>query len=230
MNKLKYIAAVLIAVAGLGSTAQAVTTLGDGTYAARYTLPSSPHLLGTVIPGLLGQSGGQAVRDALMTNNLIPMALGAHMGPNPGTQQNPFYSRSFNAFSPLPTATTTGSKIASGLGSGTGTTVSINLNLTGTFTYLVVAYDGTQSGVAVWDIAGLTGTITFAAYAHPEFAGALETGNLLNGATSGQFRITSWTLLNPTGPPTAVPDGGATVMLLGAALGALGMARRFLMS
>jgi hypothetical protein len=31
-------------------------------------------------------------------------------------------------------------------------------------------------------------------------------------------------------PPTInnVPDGGATVMLLGAALGALGMARRFL--
>jgi hypothetical protein len=31
-----------------------------------------------------------------------------------------------------------------------------------------------------------------------------------------------------TGVP--VPDGGATVMLLGAALGALGMARRFLKS
>jgi hypothetical protein len=31
-------------------------------------------------------------------------------------------------------------------------------------------------------------------------------------------------------PPTinSVPDGGATIMLLGAALGALGMARRFL--
>jgi protein with PEP-CTERM/exosortase system signal len=29
-------------------------------------------------------------------------------------------------------------------------------------------------------------------------------------------------------PPVSVPDGGATIMLLGAALGALGMARRFL--
>jgi VPDSG-CTERM motif len=29
-------------------------------------------------------------------------------------------------------------------------------------------------------------------------------------------------------PPDSVPDGGATIMLLGAALGALGMARRFL--
>ena len=32
------------------------------------------------------------------------------------------------------------------------------------------------------------------------------------------------------GPQTNVPDGGTTVMLLGAALGALGMARRFIMS
>ena len=30
--------------------------------------------------------------------------------------------------------------------------------------------------------------------------------------------------------PAHVPDGGATVMLLGTALGALGMARRFIMS
>jgi hypothetical protein len=29
-------------------------------------------------------------------------------------------------------------------------------------------------------------------------------------------------------PPVSVPDGGATIMLLGAALSALGMARRFL--
>ena len=34
-------------------------------------------------------------------------------------------------------------------------------------------------------------------------------------------------VLGPGNPP-GVPDGGTTVMLLGAALGALGMARRFL--
>jgi len=41
----------------------------------------------------------------------------------------------------------------------------------------------------------------------------------------GFYKMTGWTLLNPTG---GVPDGGTTVMLLGAALGSLGMARRFL--
>jgi len=231
MNKIKYIAAALIAVACLGLTAQAVTTnLGDATYAAKYTSPSDPYLLGTVIPTTLG-GGGQAARDAAMTNVLINMTAGQQSGPNPGTSTNPLYSRSFNNFSPLPTATTTGNTLVPSGTFGTGFTgpVSIDLTKTGTFNYLVVAYDGPTSGVAVWDIAGLTGTITFDAYGGVEFqsGGVLETGNLLgaNTATQGDRLITSWTLLNPT----SVPDGGATVMLLGMALSALGMARRFLM-
>ncbi len=226
-NIIKWLAAP--AVLGLLSlaTAQADTTLGDSTYAAKYTATSSNYLLGTVIPTIEG-NGGQAARDAAMTNTLIGMSTGAQMGGNPGTMSNPLYSRSFNSFSPLPVATTTGTQFASGLGSGSGSTVSIDLNHTGTFTYLVVTYDGQNSGVAVWDIAGLTGTITFTAYGKPELQGVgpLETGNLLNGASNSQYRITGWTLLNPT----SAPDGGATVMLLGAALGALGMVRRFIMS
>jgi len=51
-------------------------------------------------------------------------------------------------------------------------------------------------------------------------------GNLL-GSNIGYFLMTGWSLLNPTG---TVPDGGTTVMLLGIAFGALGMARRFLIS
>jgi hypothetical protein len=38
--------------------------------------------------------------------------------------------------------------------------------------------------------------------------------------------LIGWTLFTAGVP--GVPDGGTTVMLLGAALGALGMARRFL--
>jgi hypothetical protein len=34
--------------------------------------------------------------------------------------------------------------------------------------------------------------------------------------------------ISPLPPVVSVPDGGATIMLLGAALGTLGMARRFL--
>jgi hypothetical protein len=204
--------------------ADAVTFLGDTTYAGKYTKPSDSYLLGTVIPGTLSIPG-QAARDAYMTNILRTMTpLGATM-PSGGS----LYSRSFNSFSSLPTATTTGAYLGSGLSSGTGN-VSINLSVLGTFQYLVVAYDGPNGGAAVWDISGLTGTITIYGYAKPEKVNGQFTGNLLGSSTAqkGYFRITSYTLLNPIS--RSVPDGGATVMLLGMALGALGMARRYLIS
>ena len=111
--------------------------------------------------------------------------------------------------------------MGSGIPDGT-TPVTVNLG-TG-FQYLVAAYDGPNGGVAVFNVAGLTGTVDLFRYAKP-----LANGNLLgsNVAQQGYFKMTGWTLLNPTG---AVPDGGTTVMLLGMAFGALGMARRFLMS
>ena len=87
---------------------------------------------------------------------------------------------------------------------GTGTT--IDLGTQGT--YLFAHYGGPKGGFAeVWYVADLTGMITIP---------AIGLGHGLSG----------WALF--TGPNGAVPDGGATVMLLGAALSALGLARRFL--
>ena len=79
----------------------------------------------------------------------------------------------------------------------------------GTFTYLIAKYDGQNDLSEVWNISGLTGTITIPG----------------NGPLG--YGLSGWRLFNPGGTP-GVPDGGTTVMLLGAALGALGMARRFL--
>ena len=90
-----------------------------------------------------------------------------------------------------------------------GTVISINLNTPGTFTYLMAKYDGQNDKTVVWNISGLTGILTIPQYG--------PTGHGLSG----------WILFGPTG---AVPDGGTTVMLLGAALGGLGMVRRFLKS
>ena len=182
---------------------------------------SSTYLLGTAVPGLQGQSGGQAVRDATMTKTLIGMALGAQP---PGS---PLYSRSFNSLSSLPPATPAGAVLGTNLGSDIGN-VFINLSVLGTFQYLVAVYDGPNGGGAVWNISSLTGTIEIYGYAKPERVNGQLTGNLLGSdhAQQGYFRITGWTLLNPL----SVPDGGATVMLFGAALGALGMVRRFIMS
>ena len=109
--------------------------------------------------------------------------------------------RTTNTFGSLPTASATGAV------SGTGTT--IDLNALGTFTYLFAKYDGQNDNSVVWNISGLTGVITIPA------DGPLGYG------------LSGWILFGPTG---TVPDGGTTVMLLGAALGALGMARRYLKS
>jgi hypothetical protein len=119
-----------------------------------------------------------------------------------GTFAGQDITRTTNLFGSLPTATAVGSV------SGTGTT--IDLNALGTFTYLFAKYDGQNDLSQVWNISGLTGIITIPA------DGPLGYG------------LSGWILFNQTGPP--VPDGGTTVMLLGAALGALGMARRFLKS
>ncbi len=92
---------------------------------------------------------------------------------------------------------------------GTGTTV--NLGLTGgTYDYLFAHYGGPRGGFAeVWDVGNLNGSISIP---------AIGLGHGLSG----------WALFT-TGGGGAVPDGGTTVMLLGAALGALGMVRRFFM-
>ena len=119
-----------------------------------------------------------------------------------GTFSGQDITRSTNLFGSLPTASATGAV------SGGGTT--INLNLLGTFTYLFAKYDGQNDNSVVWNISGLTGILTIPA----------------NGPLG--YGLSGWILFGPTGGP--VPDGGTTVMLLGTALGALGMARRFLMS
>jgi VPDSG-CTERM motif len=85
---------------------------------------------------------------------------------------------------------------------GTGTNINIG---TGTYSYLLATYVGRVSDSVIWYIGNLSGDITIP--------------DLVN--------LTGWTLFGPGGVP-GVPDGGTTVMLLGAALGALGMARRFL--
>jgi hypothetical protein len=213
MMKVKFLPAVLVILGGLGITQRAdailAMTYNDGSG------QSSQYLLGTVIPGLQG-NGGQAARDALMTNNLLAMGLGAQ------ASGSPLYSRSFDNFGPLPAATATGAVPVTGILDGSSP---VTVNLGTGYQYLVVAYDGPNGGVAVFNVAGLTGSVDLYRYGQPIKAGAGK-GNLLgsNTAQQGYFKMTGWTLLNPTG----VPDGGTTVMFLGAALGALGVARRYI--
>jgi hypothetical protein len=110
------------------------------------------------------------------------------------------YFRSMHNFGSLPDA------VLAGHVNGTGT--SINLGAGGTYLYLFAKYDGPNYGSEVWYVGDLSGNITIP-------------------ATAGGYGLSGWTLFGSAG---SVPDGGTTVMLLGAALGVLGMARRYLMS
>jgi hypothetical protein len=164
------------------------------------TLTGDPHVVGTVSPA----APADPVARAQYINFLITLGTNTsatHTFPQPlGTQT--FY-RTTNTFGSLPMASATGAV------TGTGTT--INLNTLGTFTYLFAKYDGQNDNSVVWNISGLTGILTIPA------DGPLGYG------------LSGWILFGPGGTP-GVPDGGTTVMLLGAALGALGMARRYIMS
>ncbi len=94
---------------------------------------------------------------------------------------------------------------------GTGTTINLG---TGLYSYLFAKYDGPNAGSEVWYVGDLAGGIVI-----PGF-----------GLAGQHYGLSGWTLFGPGGGGGHVPDGGTTVMLLGAALGALGMARRFIMS
>jgi hypothetical protein len=114
------------------------------------------------------------------------------------TADGQIYTRSNNDFGPLAPATLTGHV--------NGTSTSINLGAGGTYVYLFAKYDGPNYGSEVWYVGDLSGIITIP-------------------ATAGGYGLSGWTLFGTAG---SVPDGGTTAMLLGAALGSLGMARRFL--
>jgi hypothetical protein len=109
-------------------------------------------------------------------------------------------SRSMNDFGALPGPATLALR-------GTGT--AIPLGAQGTFDYLFAHYGGPGGGtVEVWFVGNLSGVINI-----PQ----IGFGHGLSG----------WALFTAGG--VGVPDGGATAMLLGAALGALGVVRRYLL-
>jgi hypothetical protein len=135
-------------------------------------------------------------------NTLLPLSPGVHVI---GTRT---YTRTTASCGSCPAAVFNSKQEKPFVNNGDDTT---NVDLgTGGFTYLIGKYDGPNGGSEVWNVQGLTGIVTI-----PLF-----------GLAGQNFGLSHWSLFGPGG--NGVPDGGTTVMLLGAALGALGMARRFL--
>jgi hypothetical protein len=81
----------------------------------------------------------------------------------------------------------------------------------GGFSYLTIKYDGAEGSELVFDVQGVV-------------------GNLPVPATDLGFGANQYSLFNSvgSGTPGSVPDGGATVLLLGSALAILGAARKFM--
>jgi VPDSG-CTERM motif len=147
-----------------------------------------------------GISSGDAQRTSYV-NELVTLAPGTTGFYDAGTGQT--YNRSLSNWGgPYPFYPT------AVFGSNSSGNPSTNIDLsTGGYQYLFAKYDGQSYGAEVWDLSGLTGTITI-----PEFA-----------LPDGHCQLSGWTLY--TGTPQ-VPDGGSTVLLLGAALSAIGLLRR----
>src|SRR5262249_41621790 len=114
--------------------------------------------------------------------------------------QDSLVTRSNNEFGPL-----SGSATLALTGEGRA----VKLGTLGTYDYLLAKYNGSNGVSKFWYVGDLTGT-------------------MIIPAISAEYGRPSWTLFTSTSQ--SVPDGGASVVLLGAALGALGLVRRYLLN
>ncbi len=192
--------AVCAIMLAFSHNAHAVRVLGGISTPSSTLTFNNSRDLGQVLSGI---PSGDANRLSYV-NHLIHMALGTT-----GTFSGQTFHRSSKnpgpGFPNFPNAT------LAGLVNGTGT--SVNLGPTaGVYLYLFAKYDGPNGGSEVWYVGDLSGVITIPAF----------------GLAGQHYGLSGWTLFRGAGGQ--VPDGGTTVMLLGAALGALSMARHYLKS
>jgi VPDSG-CTERM motif len=163
------------------------------------------HVVGTVTPASPADPTNVATYINFMIG-LTPGGSGTFLAPPPPPKNTQIITRSTNVFANLPQAD------ANIIAQGGQNDTTINLGAGGVYSYLFAKYDGKNDLSLVWYVGNLSGTITIP-----------QLGPLGHG-------LSGWILFGPGGTPPGVPDGGATIMLLGAALGALGIVRRYIMS
>jgi hypothetical protein len=183
MNKMKYLAAILIAVAGLGLQQAQAHLLDPQTFFLDQPL-----------------MGGQAERDYLVNNGYIDASCQFATKWEAGTG----FEDPSNPFNQYFTITETA-----------GDTWHITWDLTGSGFELcgVLIKDGAIDQQQLYRFYGVSADELLVGEGDVSFA------DLGRDISHISFFVR---------PAGGVPDGGTTVMLLGAALGSLGMARRFL--
>jgi len=147
--------------------------------------------------GLINDGIPSNLSDAVVYLNTL---LARPLSSGPTLVGTEYYTRTANTCpGGCPAAVLAGAtKTDTPTGSGAG------IDATG-FTYLLGKYDAGNAGTRVWYVAGLT---------------TVDIPNNFNGS---QYGLSHYSLFNPG---TSVPDGGATLMLLGGALAGLETLRR----
>jgi len=206
MNKIKYIAAALVAVAGLGFQ-QAKADI----YSFDLSVGNS------AISGFSGPYANVSINQTSSNTAIITMT--AYAGFLFGAAQAADFNVNASSWS-----------ISNLVFNGTGAVSnggSNNADGFGSFNQTFDVFDGFTN-------AGTLLTFTLTGGAGTNWLNAMQVLIANNKgwlAAAHIFVIGDQTVVTGfAGGPSTVPDGGTTVMLLGAALGALGMARRFLMS
>jgi len=222
MNKLKYIAAVLIAIAGFGlQQASAFTSdlnagnsaisgftgpYGTVTITLLTSTTATVTFTSNTVAGNIYLFGAAQAID--LNVNATTFTVGPVLGTNAGT-----------GFTPGPLTAHIGSQNVDGLG---------------TFNLSIDSFDGFThtSDTVTFTLTDVSGTWASAANVITNNSSGFDAAAHIFVTTSPANASNSAlaTGFAGEGPQTNVPDGGTTVMLLGAALGALGMARRFIMS
>jgi hypothetical protein len=225
MNKIKYIAAVLIAIAGVGLQQAKADTISFNLTVGNAAIAGNPGPYATVTVNRTDTTHATITFTSLTNgSNIYLFGDGSSVAVNVNAT-----SWTICDF----TASNTGTGFTPGPLSDNG---SKNVDGFGTLNQTVVSFDGfthssdnisftltNTSGGPGW----LTASSVLVANDHGAMAAAhifvtTSPANSANGASVTGFAA--------NGGSVSIPDGGTTVMLLGAALGALGMARRFLMS
>ena len=154
----------------------------------------------THVVGTVTPGGGSESSEASYINFMITLGLNGS-----GDFSGQHITRSGNVFANLPTASSVGS-VKNDNPTNVNGQAHIDLGAVGTYSYLFAKYDGQNDRSVVWYVGDLGGEITI------PFIGP------------DGHELSHYTLFLAGGQ--GVPDGGTTAMLLGAALGVLGMVRR----